>query len=126
MNIIWSNIHYETGGTFRWPKEEGIYVIAKEINNKYKAQYVGQGNLHERMQEHESKDEPNVCLKDVMSNRDNLKTFYAKVPNQTDRENAEFTLFVLYGGLEKLCNEITPTGKYDYTIKGPFIQVIDY
>jgi len=127
MELEWSKpIHYATGGSFTWPNTEGVYVIAKEVNTKLKAKYVGQGNLRERMGEHESKSESNSCLKNVMSSRDDLKVHYAKVSYQSDRENIEFTLFQLYGGLDKLCNEITPTGNYDYTIKGPFIQNIDF
>lgn len=127
MQLEWSKpIHYETDGTFKWPKTEGVYVIAKEIDAKMKAKYVGQGNLYERMTAHEGKDEQNTCLKKVMSDRDNLKVYYAKVPKQTDRENAEYTLFHLYGGTEKLCNEVAPIGKLDYEIKGPFIQAIDF
>ena len=127
MDITWNKpIHYETGGSFIWPKTEGVYVIAKEIDGKQKAQYVGLGNIRERMDEHEGKSEPNSCLKKIMSDRDNLKIHYATITNQTDRENAEFTLFQLYGGLVKLCNLVTPTGTYDYTINGPFIQKIDF
>lgn len=125
MNINWKSIHYETGGTFTWPKKQGVYVIAKKIYGKMKAQYVGQGNLNERMVLHESTNEPNSCLKKVMSNRDNLKTYYAIMPYQTDRENTEYTLVNIYGGLENLCNDIMPVGNLDYDINGPFIQEID-
>lgn len=125
MNITWKSIHYETGGTFTWPKKQGVYVIAKKINGKMKAQYVGQGNLNERMESHESKNEPNTCLKKVMSNRDNLETYYAILLNQTDRENIEYTLMNIYGGLANLCNEVMPVGNLDYDIKGPFIQEIE-
>jgi len=125
VNLTWKTIHYETGGNFTWPNKDGVYVIAKKINGKMKAQYVGQGDLNERMGLHESKNEPNTCLKKVMGNRDDLKTYYAILPNQTDRENSEFTLVNAYGGLDNLCNEVMPVGNLDYNIKGPFIQEID-
>lgn len=127
LNLEWNSpIHYESGGNFTWPKSEGVYVIAKEIDGKIKAKYVGQGNLYERMTAHEGKDEQNTCLKKVMDDRDNVKVYYAKVTNQVDRENAEYTLFQLYGGTDKLCNQIAPVGQLDYEIKGPFIDAIDF
>jgi len=126
MELEWSKgIIYEKGGKFKWPDKEGVYVIAKEIDKKLKARYVGQGNLCDRMKVHESDDEPNMCLKKVMSDRDDVKVYYAKVAKQTDRENVEYTLVSLYGGIENLCNETTPIGELDYTVNGPFVQKID-
>ena len=127
MIIDWSTpIYYKKGGTFKWPKVEGVYVIAKEIEKKKIARYVGQGKLNERLKAHENENEPNECLRKVMLERDDLKIYYVKIDNQTDRENAEYTLFCLYGGLEKLCNEITPHAKLDYTVQGPFIYDMEW
>jgi len=126
MKLEWSDgIIYVIGGKHQYPKHEGVYVIAKKIDGKKKARYVGRGNIYDRMKVHESDDEPNSCLKKVMSDRDNLVVHYAKVPNQTERENAERTLFDYFGGAEKLCNEVMPEGQFIPTMNVPFIKEID-
>ncbi|MDE1813204.1 MAG: hypothetical protein KGH87_06645 [Thaumarchaeota archaeon] len=128
MTLKWSSrITYgHPNSTFEYPKNEGVYIIAKKIDGKLKARYVGQGKIYDRMKIHEGKSEPNDCLRKTMSNLDDIEVYYALVPHQTDRENAEFTLFDLYGGLPKLCNDVTPLGNFDYTIKGPFLNEISF
>ena len=126
MKLTWNGpITYSTGGKFTYPKYSGVYIIAKTIDGIKKAKYVGQGNIYERMKVHESDDEPNSCLKKTMSNRDDIKVFYTEIKNETDRDNAEFTLYNFYGGSDNLCNENTPFGEYDYDISGPFLQEIE-
>lgn len=128
MTLKWSSrITYgHPNSTFEYPKNQGVYIIAEKINGKTHAKYVGQGNIYERMKDHESKSEPNDCLRKVMGNLDPVEVYYALVPHQTDRDNAEYTLFDLYGGLDKLCNDVTPFGNFDYTVEGPFLKAISF
>lgn len=126
MYLEWSTeIFYQQGGTLKYPKHEGVYVIALKINGKKKAKYVGQGNIYERMNVHESKNEPNDCLKKVMGDRDNVFAYYALVPHQQDRDNAERSL-VDYFGLPTLCNEQLPMGDIVNINPPKFLQEISF
>jgi|CXWL01.1.fsa_nt_gi hypothetical protein len=121
MTITWSSdITYVTGGKHSYPKEEGVYIIFSRSNKK--PQYVGQGNIRDRMSVHESNDEPNSCVKSVMKNRDNVLVRYAVIPSVNERNNVEYTA-VSIAGLDNLCNEIMPPeGKVDYTLNIPFLN----
>lgn len=125
MMLTWSKeIRYVSGGTHTYPKSDGVYVISKKIGKKSYPKYVGQGNLRERMDMHESKNEPNSCLKKVMDDRDYVRVHYAKVSGQTNLDNAEYTLWYYYGGtLGKLCNEIVPSGETVYDLNFPFAKL---
>lgn len=123
--LEWSSpIHYGGKGGYDWPNHDGVYVIAKEEDGKKKAVYVGQGNIRENMKRHEGKDEQNEYLRDFMQKRDKqTKVYHAKIVNDEDRYNAEYTLFVYYGGKDNLCNENTPYGEYVYTLDFPFNKI---
>jgi hypothetical protein len=122
MKLEWSDgIIYEKGGKFKYPTHDGVYVIATKKNGEKIAQYVGQGNIYERMKAHESDDEQNSCLKTVMKDRDNLVVYYAEIPKQTELDNAERTL-VDYFGIDDLCNEQLPMGEFDPSINAPFLK----
>lgn len=127
MKLEWSDeIYYVTGGKHKYSKHEGVYVIAERLTGKKKARYVGQGKIAERMKAHESDNEQNTRLKTLMKNRDNVLVYYAEVPHQTERENAERSLFDYFGGTEKLFNEIVPAGEIT-TINPPkFLQDISF
>ena len=127
MNLTWSKpVNYGGKGGYIWPNYDGVYVIAKESNDKLKAVYVGQGKIKERMEAHHDwKNEPNECLKDIMKNRDkHTKVFHAEVNDDESRNNAEYTLFNYFGGKELLCNEKDPPlGKLVYTLNFPFEKI---
>ena len=122
MQLQWSSgIIYTKDGDFKYPMDDGVYVIASKKNGKKVAQYVGQGNIYQRMFDHEKGSEQNSCLKTVMKDRDNLVVYYAKIARQTERDNAERTL-VDYFGINNLCNEVMPSGNFDPTINAPFLK----
>jgi len=125
MDLKWSNaINYGGKGGYDWSDYDGVYVIAKKFDGKLKAIYVGQGNILENMQRHEDKDEQNKCLRDFMQKRNkDTKIYHAKIINDGDRNNAEYTLFVYYGGKDLLCNENTPYGKSVYDLNFPFNKI---
>lgn len=126
MKLEWSKpIHYGGDGSYDWPKYEGVYVIAKKSGDKLKAIYVGQGEIDENMKKHEGKNEQNKCLLDFMKKRNKeTKVFHAKITNDEDRNDAEFTIYNYYGGKEKLCNENDPPlGKIIYTLNFPFDKI---
>jgi len=125
MELEWSKpIHYGGDGSYDWPTYDGVYVIAKKSDDKLKAIYVGQGNIAENMQRHESKNEQNNCLKDFMQKRNkDTKVYHAKIINDDDRNNAEYTLFVYFGATDLLCNENTPYGEYVYSLNFPFEKI---
>jgi len=125
MELKWSKpIQYGGDGKYDWPDYDGVYVIAKKSDEKLKAIYVGQGNIIENMQRHENKNEQNVCLKDFMQKRGkDTKVYHAKITNDEDRNNAEYTVFAYYGGKDLLCNENIPYGENIYTLNFPFDKV---
>lgn len=126
MDITWSSpISYGGNGGYECPDYEGVYVIAKKDGDKLIAVYVGQGDIYDRMKDHENKKEQNECLRNIMQKRDkNTKVYHAEIPNDVDRNDAEFTLYNYYGGKEKLCNENDPPlGKYVYTLNFPFGEI---
>lgn len=121
MSIQWSSdITYATGGTHQYPKQEGVYIIFSRSSKK--PQYIGQGNIRDRMSFHESDNETNSCVKKVMNNRDDVLIRYAMIPNIDLRNNIEYTA-VSIAGLDKLCNEIMPPeGRLDYALNIPFLN----
>lgn len=125
MELKWSKpICYGGTGGYEWPTYDGVYVIAMKSDDKLKAIYVGQGNIAENMQRHENKNEQNNCLKDFMQKRNkDTKVYHAKIINDNDRNNAEYTLFMYFGGKDLLCNEDTPYGEYVYTLNFPFGKI---
>lgn len=126
MELKWSNpINYGGKGGYDWPKHDGVYVIAKEENNELKAIYVGQGNIAENMERHESKNEQNGCLKDFMQKRNKeTKVYHAQINSEQKRDDAEYTLWYNYGGsINLLCNDISPPGKFDPSVTFPFDKI---
>lgn len=126
MEIKWhSPITYGGKGGYDYPDEVGVYVIAKKEGNGLVALYVGQGVISERMADHESKNEQNDCLRNIMQSRDKSTTVYhGEVINGDDRDNAEYTIWYNYEGhLGKLCNDKTPPGKTDFSVKFPFDKI---
>lgn len=122
MTVTWSEvIGFSSNGTRQPPDEDGVYVIAEVINNTYHVRYVGKGNILERMDVHTSSNEPNTCLKTVMSDTSNVKIRHAIINNETDRTNVEYTFWKYYtNGGHQLCNEIAPTGRWLDDITVPF------
>ena len=85
---------------------------------------IGGVIIAENMQRHESKNEQNNCLKDFMQKRNkDTKVYHAKIINDDDRNNAEYTLFVYFGATDLLCNENTPYGEYVYSLNFPFEKI---
>ena len=121
MEITWSSdITYVTGGKHQYPKQHGVYIIFSSSSKK--AQYIGQGDINDRMSKHENDSEINPCVKRVMKNRDDVLVRYAIIPNVDLRNNVEYTA-VAIAGLDNLCNEIMPPeGKLDYTLNIPFLN----
>jgi len=122
VNIVWSQeIGFAPNGTYEFPDEDGVYVIAKIIDGTSQVRYVGQGNIHDQMELHKSNNEPNSCLKTVMSDTSNTKVRSTTISNQTDRDNAEFTYWKHYvDNGHNLCNKIAPPGKWVANIPLPF------
>ena len=124
MKLEWCDPIYYGGGDYVWPNYDGVYVIAKESDGKLKAIYVGQGNIRENMQRHENKNEQNKCLRDFMQNRNkDTKVYHAKIINDNDRNNAEFTLYRYYGEKNSLCNENTPRAELVLGLNFPFYKI---
>ena len=131
MKTKYKKITYGKGG-FTWKslyQMKGVYIIAEEIDDVYYARYVGQGIIEDNMEKHESqKRETNECLKKFMGNRELKKTvFYNEIRNDKKRDDAEFTIWKFYGGKnnKRLCNENTPPGELDITVKAPFEDDVD-
>lgn len=104
-----------------YPDQNGVYVISELVDDVKVARYVGKGNIKENMARHKSDDEQNSKLKDLMQNRTfQYRVDFALIENDMDMDNAEYTLFKHYGGLDKLYNEITPSGEWDNTVTPPF------
>lgn len=72
------------------------------------------------MSEHGKYTEENEELKDLMQNRiDDVRVRYTTIHDEIRRNNLEHTIFVDFGGLEKLYNKKTPEGKYLQGINYP-------
>jgi len=94
-----------------YPDENGVYVIAEKLDNEIRARYVGQGNIKQRISDHKNDNGVNDELEDLMQNRKNdYRIYYSLLSNQTDMDNAEFSVFTGYGGLKKLYNKKIPSG----------------
>jgi hypothetical protein len=97
-----------------------VYIIFSRSDKK--PQYIGQGDIRDRMSKHESSNEVNSCVKKIMKNRDDIVVRYSVIPNVDLRNNIEYTA-VSIAGLDKLCNEIMPPeGKLDYTLNIPVLN----
>ena len=122
MTDTWSaEIGFAPTGKYEFPDEDGVYVIAEINDGTANVRYVGSGNLHDRIDDHLSSNEPNNCLKNVMSDTDNVKIKSIIINNDTDRDNIEYTCYKYY--LDKdhsLCNEIAPPGEFITGITAPF------
>lgn len=122
MTITWSGvIGFGSTGTYEFPDEDGVYVMAEITGKESEVRYVGQGNIYTQIELHKSSNEPNPCLKGVMSDTSNVKVQWAIIADQTDRDNAEFTYWKHYSNEEhNLCNKISPPGEYVAGIPLPF------
>lgn len=104
-----------------YPNQNGVYVISEIADGAEIARYVGKGDIKDNRDRHMSNNEKNPQLKELTQKRtSNYQFYYALTENDTDMDNAEYTLFTHYGGLKKLYNEITPSGKLDDTVTWPF------
>ena len=123
---VWSNeIGFSYNGTYEFPPEDGIYVIAQLLDDgTYNVRYIGQGNIYDRMEHHKNYEtEKNECLAQVMSNTTNVKVRSVVVPNEEERDNLEHTYYKQYMEQKhKLCNENTPHGKYLEDTFAPFLK----
>ena len=110
---------------YTWPSYAGVYVIATKENGVQKAIYVGQGNIAENMQKHESENEQNSCLNDFMQKRNNnTKVYHVQIDSKMKRDDTEYTLWYYYGGVNNLlCNDISPPGEIDYDVNPPFDKI---
>lgn len=122
MSVNWSpEIGFGPNGIYQFPDADGVYVIAKITNGITEVRYVGQGNIYERMESHKNDDEPNSCLKIIMSDLSTIKVRSVLINNQTDRGNLEYTLWKHYANMgHKLCNKIPPPGQFIAGIAVPF------
>lgn len=129
MKLNWNkNFHRLTDAeksrgeeTTPYPDEDGVYVIAEDVDGEQIARYVGKGNIRIRLSAHKQDSEPNPDLKSLMQDRTyQYRIHYALISNDTDMSNAEFTLFTHYGGLPNLYNDTTPEGELDSTAEPPF------
>ena len=120
----WSEeIGFSPEGTYEFPNEDGVYVIAQVLDDgTYNVRYVGQGNIYERMQAHKNFDtEQNECLAEIMSDTTNVKVRSVVASNEDERDNLEHTYYEHYRTQgHNLCNEISPHGKYLTGIFVPF------
>lgn len=91
-----------------YPPKNGAYVIAE---NKKFPRYVGIGNIHDRMDFHESERETNSNLKRLMANRTNSVVVAYVLCSESDSENVEHTLYNRYSVCYNLYNEREPNGK---------------
>ena len=91
-----------------YPPKNGAYVIAE---NKKFPRYVGIGNIHDRMDFHESERETNSNLKRLMANRTNSVVVAYVLCSESDSENIERTLYTEYSLSYSLYNEKKPNGE---------------
>ena len=93
------------------PEKAGVYIIStlQKSDDKYEVKYVGQAsNLKERAQQHWSKNEQNVELKNHIANGYAMKFSYAELSSQSDRDGVELFLFKHF---DPIYNKCTPSAK---------------
>lgn len=123
MTITWSNeIGFGPNGTYEFPDNDGVYVIAQIIDGTAIVRYVGKGNIYDRMEAHKDwKNEQNECLADVMKDTSNVKVRSAIISDPTERANVEYTFYKHYlDNGHSLCNKIEPEGSWLSQIPLPF------
>ena len=123
MNVDWSQeIGFAPNGTYQFPDEDGVYVIAEIIDGTLQVRYVGQGNIYDRMEDHKDwQNEPNECLAGVMKYTNDVKVKSTIISDQTERDNLEYTFWKHYvDNGHSLCNVVIPSGKWVADIPLPF------
>lgn len=112
MIVTWSNFfdNYTTQNVEDFVNTfSGVYTLWVQYKTgQWKCFYVGQAiNIETRLLEHLSQNEENDCIKNHV--RDHRCGFYyAQVERQSDRDNAERSLYECYAQPE--CNQIVPSG----------------
>ena len=122
MTDTWSEeIGFSLNGKYEFLNEDGVYVIAEINDGISNVRYVGSGNLFDRITAHRSDNESNNCLKNVMSDTDNVKIKSIVIGNDEDRANTEYTCYKHYlDNGHNLCNKIAPYGKFVTGMTVPF------
>ncbi len=88
------------------PKSAGVYLLGERTTPRMYA-YVGQAdNLEKRLLEHLSPNEPNRCIRDLVSKGADMT--YATVSRQSERDCIERALYDHY---KPRCNEVAPPGE---------------
>ena len=122
MDLPWesrSNLPHFLGD---FPDFDGVYAIAQRARSITipHVQYVGQGNIRDRMTLHMGPNEPNQCLMKIMGDAEEIVYVrFAQIDDYMLRNNVEHTLYKKYkSGYHHLCNENTPPGNL-ITISNP-------
>lgn len=90
----------------------GVYrlVTRTKASSKYKVRYVGKAEkLKERLLQHLSPNEENLCIREKVSGGIKLWFRFAYCESKEDRENAEHTMYHHFG--KPQCNQIEPSGE---------------
>ncbi len=123
MTITWSSeIGFGPNGTYVFPDDNGVYIIAQISNGVPNVRYVGKGNIHDRMESHTNwQNESNECLADIMKDPNNVRVKSTIISDSAEMANIEYTYYKYY--LEKghsLCNKIKPIGSVVIELPIPF------
>lgn len=110
MKITWSEFKELTElGLKDVPNNPGVYLLwVKLENGNWRCYYIGQAQyLGNRLSQHLSKDEENLCVKNHISKHTNGFE-YAVVANQSERDGIER---YLYDHFKPECGEKCPDCK---------------
>ena len=91
------------------PESAGIYLLVVKLKDgNWKIFYVGKAsNLNERLLQHLSNEEPNICIRKKVEEKV-CGFLYALVSKETDRDGIEKYLYDHY---KTECNNNDPGGK---------------
>lgn len=121
MTYSWIEVRFGLGGTYELPDKDGVYVIAEIIDDRPNVRYVGSGNIYDRINDHQRSDEPNSCLKNVMSDTSNVKIRFTLIGDNTKMYNVEYTFYKYYlDHSHSLCNQRDPPGEFVPGLVPPF------
>lgn len=103
-------------------EKAGVYIIStkQEVDGQYEVKYVGQAsNLKERAQQHWSKNEQNIELKNHIAKGYAMKFSYAELPFQSERDGVELFLFKHF---DPVYNKCTPSAKTSLSCDLPEVR----
>jgi len=92
----------------------GVYRLSRlAVNGNYYIFYVGQSeDIKQRLLEHLSSNEKNVCIKNYVDTK-KCSFRYAKITEKNIRDAAERQMYKHYA---PTCNEVEPSGKVDVEV----------